>query len=339
MKLLIVTQTVDPAHPVLGFFVEWLQEIRQHQHVESLHVISLSQAATDVRLDGISITHVGHPNKWIRLLKFWHAIIKDPSDTVLVHMTPPWLIAGWPVWAIKRVRTALWYTHGSVTTALRMAVRHADVTLTATKDAFPFPHPRVKAIGHGIADTFGPHTRPERPSDRFAMLGVGRISPRKRVMETITLFDCIHKMEPRATLDWIGPVLDADQEYFKDTRQEIEKRGLTDAVRFLPSAPASDMPEGYASHDLLLHLSDTGSLDKVVIEALASGCPVFSTNPATVEGMGKQWGWQGDLDDGAAAEALQRLIQGVSPEERRGIGYVFALRPFIDRMVRELLSR
>ena len=31
---------------------------------------------------------------------------------------------------------------------------------------------------------------------------------------------------------------------------------------------------------MFIHTSETGSLDKVVLEALACGCPVSTTNPA-----------------------------------------------------------
>lgn len=332
MKLLVVTQAVDRTHPLLGFFVAWLEAIRAHQDVESLHVICLADHAE--KIEGIKITCIGGGSRFSRLTRFWSVIAKDQSDAVLVHMTPPWLIVGWLLWAIRHVRTALWYTHGSASAALKIAIRLADVTLTATPHAFPVVSPKVRAIGHAVDDAFGTVVRPPRPNDRFSILAIGRVMPRKRVRETIAFFAQILKREPRATLAWVGPKTDAA--YDADVMREVISLGLQGRVSFKSALPHVKLPALYATNDLLLHLSATDSLDKVVLEALASGCPVLSTNPATIEGVGERWGWKGALDDGAVEEALARLTAGVTLDERKHIARIFALTPFIDRLVHAL---
>jgi len=306
----------------LGFFAEWVDAFRQQPSVEDVRVIETNQKG----------------NRLTRLIRFYGDILADHSDTVFVHMTPLWLILGWPIWKLRGTKTALWYTHGSGSRTLRLAVRLASVTFTATEKTFPFPHPRVKAVGHGIAPAFATMDRPLRPSDRFAFLAVGRIAPRKRVRETLALFAQIRRIEPRATLTWVGSPQRDQLAYAAQVTQDIQRLGLADAVQLLGDLSHTDLPSVYASHDLLLHLSDTGSLDKVVLEALASGCPVFSTNPATAEGAGESWHWGGRLDEQAAATALQRLATGVPMDERQRIAFQFALTPLIERIVRQLAA-
>lgn len=318
MTLLIVTQKNDPTHPVLGFFVEWINTFKKHPSINDLRVIETNAGGS----------------RMSRAIRFWKQISADKSDAVLVHMTPLWLMLGWPIWKLRGTKTALWYTHGSDSHTLRLAVRLADATFTATEKAFPFTHKNVHAVGHGIASMFASTERPARPVDRFAFLSVGRIAPRKRVRETVALFAEIHRQEPRATLTWVGP-LQGDP-YAAQVNEDISRLGLTGAIRMGVHATAADMPGIYASHDLLLHLSDTGSLDKVVIESLATGCPVFSTNAATAEGLGEKWHWTGALNETAATHARTLLTQGVTLSERQHVATSFALDALINRLVQKL---
>jgi glycosyltransferase involved in cell wall biosynthesis len=318
MKLLIVTQAHDLTHPVLGFFAEWIEEFQRHPSISEVRVIATN----------------GRGSRLGRVFRFWATILSDRSDVVFVHMTPLWVLLGWPIWMWRRTRIALWYTHGSDSWLLRRAVDVTTVTFTATKKAFPFYHGKVQVVGHGIAPTFAAVPRATRPDDRYAFLAVGRISPRKRVRETLALFAQIRRIEPQATLTWIGPFLEKNDVYAARVLQDLEFFGIKDAVTIGKSVLPSDMPQVYATHDLLLHLSQTGSLDKVVVEALAAGCPILSTSPATGEALGNEWFWGGHLDGAASSEALSRLRAGVVPGERVRVSQAFALTALIDRLVR-----
>lgn len=334
MKLLIVTQAVDRKHPELGFFVDWIEAIRMHPDVESLRVIAFDRS--DTIIPGVDIIRI-NGGKFAKLIAFWKTISSDTPDVVLVHMTPAWLVSGWIIWVMRRVRMTLWYTHGSETTALRLATRLADEVYTATKAAFPIKSENVIELGHGIGDAYRAVMRMPRPEQRFAYLAVGRVMKRKRALETLKLFKLIHDIEPRATLTWIGDET-RDPGYARMVRDFIPFIGLSDVVRMNGPSDQASMPEAYATHDLLLHLSETGSLDKVVIEALASGCPVMSTNPATKDGLGEAWYWDKPLDEAAAHAALSMLIQGVPSSERSRIAEQYDLRDFIGRLAGRLAS-
>jgi glycosyltransferase involved in cell wall biosynthesis len=47
--------------------------------------------------------------------------------------------------------------------------------------------------------------------------------------------------------------------------------------------PYERIPEFYEAAFLHINVSETGSMDKTVMEALASGCPVLTSNPAFFE--------------------------------------------------------
>lgn len=226
----------------------------------------------------------------------------------------------------------LWYTHGSSSFALRIACILSDEVYTATADAFPFKSSHVFAVGHGISPIFGSEVRSDSNGHRY--LAVGRRSRRKRVIETLELFARIRALDPNATFDWVGDRM--EDVYEVEIDQTIKYLGIASSVRLVGPVSASETAEVFAAHDLLLHLSATGSLDKVAIESLAAGCSLFSTNTATREGLGDQWFWGGPLDDQAAAEVVKRAHEGVSSSERARIVSRFDLTAFIDRLCKSM---
>lgn len=318
---------------MLGFFSDWLEEMAKDSRIDSLHVICFDQAETSIPNVRISRLTGG---RIARVCRFFWSIWHDDADIAFVHMTPIWLIFGWPVWSLKGTKKALWFTHGVATTTLRIAVLLADTVFTATKRAFPVKSHKVMAIGHAISGAFQNVVRSPRPENRFAILAVGRAMPRKHVVETLRFFANIREQESRATLDWAGILPGEADPYRNDIEQTIEEFHLKDAVYFLGAVPPKDIPRLYANHDLLLHLSGTGSLDKVVPEALACGCPLFSTNPATEEGVGEAWYWKGPLDEHAARHAVEGMKRGVSDDERLRILQRYELHAFIGQLVDSL---
>ncbi len=169
-------------------------------------------------------------------------------------------------------------------------------------------------------------------------LSVGRLTPRKRIRETLEFFAEIIKRRPDAHLTWAGgPMNDADRQYEKEIQSDVVRLGLKDRVTFSGPRPPADLPRAYADADCLLHLSATGSLDKVVLESLASGTPVFSINPATGEAVPSAF-WAGDLGLTAAEEAIRRAEQGMTEDERGEIASRFSLEGLIGRIVDRLLE-
>ena len=61
---------------------------------------------------------------------------------------------------------------------------------------------------------------------------------------------------------------------------ELLARELGAAVHFLGALTQLQLRDEYRKAAYLIHTSETGSLDKVVLEALACGCPVKTNDPA-----------------------------------------------------------
>lgn len=249
MKLLICTQVYDASDPVLGFFARWIEEFKKHCEVE---VISLKTLGSGGRI----------ARAW-RLLQFASTL---EYDAVFVHMNPEYLIvAGW-LWRLRGKKTALWYTHKAVNLRLRIAAWFADVIFSASKESFRLPSKKVRIMGHGIdTDFFSPD--PAIVRSEWA-LSVGRLMKSKR--HDLAIRDAVRDgRELRIAGE--GP----ERSNLERLAQELGAR-----VRFLGGLTQVQLRDEYRRAVCLIHRSETGSLDKVVLEALACGLPVNTSDPA-----------------------------------------------------------
>lgn len=333
MKLFVITQAVDSTHPALGFFVEWIRSFRKHPSVSRVTVASFDRLSEGI--DDVVIHRISKQGRWGLMKTMWALLRSSEWDVLFVHMTPVWCIACWPIVLLKGKKMVLWYTHGTASMSLRLACLLSNEIYTATANAFPLRSSKCFAVGHGVPEQFGSVERGNISGHRY--LSIGRLSRRKRVVETLEFFARIVAMDPQATLTWAGSGT-GDVQYEIDIEQTIHQLKLESCVQMIGPIVPEQTLSVYASHDLLLHLSATGSLDKVVIESLMAGCAVMSTNQATAEGLGAEWLWNDSLDDTAAAEALKRAREGVSSETRQKISRQYGLTSFIDRLCKMMFN-
>ena len=75
------------------------------------------------------------------------------------------------------------------------------------------------------------------------------------------------------------PITAADCQYAESLRDLSATLGVADRVRFLGGVTS---PDSALYDDVFLHLnvSNTGNMDKTILEALACGCPVLTSNEA-----------------------------------------------------------
>ena len=85
-------------------------------------------------------------------------------------------------------------------------------------------------------------------------------------------------------------------------------------VRFEGRAPHSRVVEFYQKSDLFLNPSQTGSLDKTVLESMASGCLVLTANPAYKGLLPERYFFENN-DLGKLVEKII-AIKGLNIEER-----------------------
>lgn len=265
MKLLIVTQKIDKNDPILGFFHRWVEEFSKH--CERIIVICLEKGKYNLPKN-VSVHSLGkeeNVSKLKKLSTFYFLLftLRKEYDAVFVHMNPEYVVLGGFLWRIWGKRIGLWYVHKSVTLKLRFASVLAYVIFTASPESFRLKSGKVKIIGHGI-DTrfFTPDASVVRENHA---LSVGRLSKSKR-HDIVIVAAALARRELRI----IGEGAERKNLELLAHRHNIR-------VHFLGGITQERLRDEYRKAACLVHTSETGSLDKVVLEALATNLPVITT--------------------------------------------------------------
>ncbi len=281
MTLLVVTQKVDRLDSNLGFFHTWLEKL-----AAKTDLIVIANAVGDYQLPvNVRVYSLGKENgigKLGRFFRYQRLLIRLLPKTggVFFHMCPEYVLAAGFLPRFFGIKSLLWYTHKRVGWRLKTAEKLVDGIFTASKESCRLDSKKIEVVGHGI-DTGLFNKRPAGVSG-LRFLSIGRISPAKDLKTLIlAIFELKGKIKERVVFDIIGePLLPEDQKYFKEIKDLVKERGLEETINFLGAKAYSELPEVYRSHDIFLHASRTGSVDKVVLEALATGLCVFTSSEA-----------------------------------------------------------
>jgi len=282
MNLLIITQKVDKDDQLLGFFIDWLR--RFAEKFGKVTVLCLEKGRFDLpgNIKVISLGKDKGYSKIRQLSTFCFLLSTLKYDVVFVHMNPIWVVLGGPSWKILHKKIFFWYTHKAVTPKLRLAEKFADVIFTASKESFRLPSKKVVVTGHGIdTEIFRPMTNDQRPmtNDEIKILSVGRIAPVKNYETLINAAKILKEDGVNFSVSMVGEAaLNSDTRYLASLKSKVKSLNLEDNFRFVGKINNKELPPYYQSHDIFIHLSKTGSLDKTILEAMACGMKVLSSN-------------------------------------------------------------
>ena len=330
MKLLILTQKIDQTDPVLGFFCRWVEEFSRH--AEKITVICLEKG-TYTLPHNVTVYSLGKDKKPSRLLYLWNFyrlvwLLRGEYDSVFVHMNFEYiLLAGW-LWRRLGKKVGLWYAHGAVPKGLRYAASSADIIFTSTKEGFRLSNEKIKVVGQGIdTNLFSP--RDDKPEPHiFTIVTVGRIS---RVKDYELLIEAIRRIETRVVVNIIGgPITEADREYDDLLRAKIAAYHLDQRVFCLGPKTQKEIVPELQTADLFVNMSQTGSLDKAMHEAMSTCVPMLTSNEAATQVLGP-YGDKLMYAKGAPADLLRKIewVMNLSLPEREALGS--ALRDIVKR--------
>jgi len=219
----------------------------------------------------------------VKIFKYQWFLLKllPRVNGVFFHMCPEYVLGAHLLPKIFRKKTLLWYTHKSVNWKLKLAEKLVDKIFTASKESFRLPSKKVEITGHGIdINKFKP-AETKKDGSKFKIISVGRISPVKNYEIMINAAEILKNKDFNFEIKIAGaPILKDDKTYFEKLKNLIKEKKLDDIVEFVGPIPNKYIAEFYQSGDLFINLSDTGSLDKAVLEAMACGLNVVTSNEA-----------------------------------------------------------
>lgn len=350
MRLLLFNLATDADDPILGFTTGWINALARR--VESVDVLTMRAGrlttAPNVRVHSVGKEKgYSEPRRAAEFYRFLFRILRSARpEACFSHMMPLFTAMAGPVLRWKRIPVVTWYAHPKLTTTLKVAHFFSDKMVASLPTAYPYKRDKLEVIGQGIdTELFAPDGSP--PAQPPMILYAGRLSPVKDI-ETLLRATILLRQEDRQPFHVVilgGPATVADQAYAARLREFVVQNGLEDVVRFEPPRPRQELANWYLKATLCVNMTQTGSGDKTVWEAMSCGRPCLVANrdfdsllgPYAVELM---------FSAGNAEELCERLrrVLAWSAEQhsrcgeflRKGVKERHSLEGLADRIVRLL---
>jgi glycosyltransferase involved in cell wall biosynthesis len=282
-SILILTQKLNEDDFDLWFFVAWVNTFTRY--FEKVFVVCLEERAHPNLSPDVQVMSLGKERgvgKIGRVWNLWRYLWRTlpKVDGAFIHMNQVYAILGWPFYVLFGKKRAIWYCHRTIAWDLKLAVRLVNGVFTAADSTFPYPTAKKIITGHGIDTDFYrpiPDVRHEGP---FTLLSLARITPTKNQK---LMCEAMNVLRERGRTDvalhiYSEPMLPSDVKYLESLKAFVASHGLEESVRFLGRVKNADMPMVYNQHDLFLNFARTTGIDKAVLEAMACGLNVLTSN-------------------------------------------------------------
>jgi glycosyltransferase involved in cell wall biosynthesis len=279
-RVLIITQVMDRNHPVLGFFVRWVEAIAHE--ADAVTVICLQKGENIGLPESVRVLSLGKEEGTTKLQRIkrlfsyvWE--YRRDYDSVLVHMNQEYiLLCGW-LWKLLGKRVAMWRNHHEGTMLTRLAGWMCDVVYCPSRFSFTADFPNVHHMPVGIdTSLFNAEGATERK--QYSVLSVGRIDRSKNLEMLLEAFARVVRQIPEASLDIVGAPTESTSVYPEILRVLAATLGIGASVRFLGPIRNEDMPDTYRKYEVFVNCSSSGMFDKTIFESMACGEVVVASN-------------------------------------------------------------
>lgn len=321
MKVLILTQAVDSEDPVLGFFNRWLEEFSTH--AERIEVICLKEGEhalpSNVRVHSLGKPYFAKASQGTGarikyVLNFYRYIwqLRHDYDAVFVHMNEEYVVLGGVLWHLLGKRIVLWrnFKSGSWMTPLASHLAHS--VCYTSPDSFTKRYQNAVQMPIGIdTDVFKPT---ETPPPFHTLLFFGRLDKIKKPDLFLDALEILARKGTAYEAHLVGDPTPGNEAYAEELKRRYAQ--LTH-VFFRPGVSNEKAPAVYREHSVYVNLTPSGSFDKTIGEAMASGCVVVTCNSAVQEVVPSAL-FVNTSSSEAVAQALDAAL-ALSPEEREAL--------------------
>jgi len=284
MSLILFNFESNKNSQALAFALDWVNEIAKN--VDKLYVVSLRCGEYEVG-ENVEVFCLGQDKKnkietiWsiFKTLTLIHKKDKNIQG-YFVHMAHYFVPFIYPFSLFFRKKIILWYAHKSTPLTLKLAVLLVDKIVSISSKSMLLKTDKFQAIGHGIDTTKRFIFKKKFSKDIKNIVTVGRISKVKNTYEIVKAFLDLKRDD--LLLYIVGDILGEDDKRYLQKIQQIISSSSQNKVVFTGKIPFHEIKGIYEEVDLAINLGD-GALDKAIIEPMAMGIPVITSNDSAKE--------------------------------------------------------
>lgn len=320
-RLLILTQTVDPNDPQLGFFHAWIAALAAR--VERASVVCLKKGAFDLPAN-VAVYSLGKETapparlaaRYGYVVRFYRYVwrLRGEYDAVFVHMNQEYVLLGAPLWRLLGKRVYLWRNHyaGNMLTALACALAHGVFYTSRYSYTARSKHARRMPVG--VAPSLAGSQTPVR-RERNSILFLARLDPSKRAEVFLDALGILAAEGRDFTATIAGGPSDPASAYPLRLREHAKMLGIADRITFAGAVPSTETANYYRTHEIFVNCAQSGMFDKTIFEAAAAGTLVLASSDDFREAAGEEF-YFGDGDHRALARQIARLLDRRDEWER-----------------------
>ncbi|MFA7309535.1 MAG: glycosyltransferase family 4 protein [Candidatus Paceibacterota bacterium] len=341
-RLLITTQVVDRTDPFLGFFHGWLAELATH--FEHIHVICLKEGEHSLPAN-VTVHTLGKERGRSRAGYIFSSLayawqLRREYDVVFVHMNQEYiLVAGW-LWKLLQKPIYLWRNHYAGGILTDLSAFFAKKVFCTSRFSYTAKYKKTVLMPIGVdTELFTPNPSLRTPR---SVLFFSRFAPVKRPDMLLEALGILYREEIRFQASFYGTALPHHAEYRERTVRRAEEIA-PHCVTFHEGVPHSEARAIFNAHEIFVNLSASGTYDKTMFEAAASGCVVVAASEDFASIAGSRFHVAENAH--SVVVALRELL-ALSPEERSNIASRFrdtliagqSLKSLAMRLEQELAS-
>ena len=278
LRIIFICQAVDEDDPVLATEVRRIRALATRQQVSEINVIAL-RSGNFTLPNHVSVRTFGKISRLHRLISFYMEVVralKHGADVFYISRGGPYPLLLLPFRILLQKPVYQFKNHPHISLAMRFYAHFCNTKLfTPTPTSFPISSPKVRFVGAGQDTCLFQPSGHEPEKD---LVTVGRIAPSKNLEKAIWLIaESSEKNKHPYELNIYGSVYKKDQSYYESLIKLIDDLGLSSRVIFKGIVKQDYLPAVLGQHRAFLSFTDTG-LDGALLEAMACGVPVLSTN-------------------------------------------------------------
>jgi len=283
MNLIVFNFEMDENSKVLSHSVDWVNHLAEV--FEKVFVITLREGEyrvkKNVEVYSLKRDSVNRIISFYLLAGVLFSIHRKNSISgYFVHMATAFVPVIYLFSKIFNQKILLWYAHKSTSLLLRVSSLMVYKIFTPSRKSYRLISSKVEFTGHCIDLNKFPLIREQTEKFRdFAI--IGRISPIKNIDVAIKVFKIFEKEFPDVRLYIYGDAVDEKGKLYLEKLNKLLEG--TQNVFLKGHVEQKNLHEELKNIDCTINLSDTGSLDKAIIESMAMGIPVITWNDSAKE--------------------------------------------------------
>lgn len=321
MRLLVLTQIIDPKDSVLGIYHKWVASLAQKfEHIE---VICLTLGKYDLPKN-VTVQSLGKEkasgNHFVKRLKYifrFYFLIwskRGEYDAVFVHMNQEYILLGGLLWKALGKKIYMWRNHYAGSFLTDIASLMCDKVFCTSRFSYTAKYKKTIIMPVGVDPE---SVKMDISIERLprSIIFSGRLDRSKRphlLIEALSILKTKGVTFSKAI--FMGGPSKSDASYPEELSVQAEKGGIGNLVEFIGAIPNTDTFRYYRQSDIYVNCSRSGMFDKTIFKASASGCLVLTSSIDFKDLAGDEYFYKdGDAED--LALKLEKFLQ-TTEEER-----------------------